>query len=112
MRFVIASTRIPWTLWAYSALVVLSGVLVEIQASAPSPAKLLLAAFLLGWLYLLLRGMWWVWGMTVAIYILELAAEVAAGSITWQGVGVRLVGLLLLLLPASRAYSLTRPPAN
>jgi hypothetical protein len=100
----IAWRRIPWPLWAYGAVVLLGTSLVEVNAHGPIPAKVLLAAVMLAWLYLLLRGVRWVWIATVGIYVLGLVAEVISGSLDWQSLILSLVGLTLLVLPVTQRY--------
>jgi membrane protein implicated in regulation of membrane protease activity len=96
--------RVPWPLWAYSAVMLLGTILVEVKAHGPIPANALLAAVMLALLYLLLKGVRWVWIVTLGIYVLGPVPEVISGSLEWQGVALSLIGLMLLLLPVTRRY--------
>jgi len=74
------------------------------QAHGPITAKVLFAALMLAWLYFLLKGVRWVWIITVGISILGFLPNLIAGSLKWQGLALSLVGLLLLLIPVTRRY--------
>lgn len=78
--------------------------LVEVKAHAPVPARFLFAVVVLAWLYFLLKGIRWIWIATVGIYVLGFIPEIISGSLTWQGVILSLVGLMLLILPVTRRY--------
>jgi hypothetical protein len=95
---------VPWPLWLYSAITLLGTILIEIEAHGPIGAKALYPFFMLGWLYFLVKGVRWVWVVTVGIYVLGLIRYFAWGPLKWQGVAFAFVGLLLLLLPATRRY--------
>jgi hypothetical protein len=103
--------RIPWSLWLYAAVMLVGAVLVEVSANGPVPAKGLLAAVMVTWLYFLLRGVRWAWIVTVGIYVLGLIPELISGSLEWQGVILSLIGLTLLFLPATRRYFWEHTPA-
>jgi hypothetical protein len=96
--------RVPWPLWVHSAVTLTGTILVEITAHGPIPAKALFVAVMLAWLYLLFRGVRWVWIVTIGIYVLGLVPELISGSLQWRGVTVSLIGLILLLLPVTRRY--------
>jgi hypothetical protein len=95
---------VPWPLWVYSATIFLGVILIEVQAHGPIPAKALYPFVMLIWLYFLFRGVRWVWVVTIGIYVLGLIPDLISGSLQWQGAVLSLVGLLLLLLPATRRY--------
>jgi hypothetical protein len=96
--------RVPWPLWIYSASLLLGGVLFEVKAHGPIVAKALLAAVMLGWLYFLLKGMRWVWIMTVGIYVLAIVVDLTSGSLEWHGLALSIASPILLLLPVTRQY--------
>jgi hypothetical protein len=101
---VIEWKRVPWPLWAYSAVILLGTISLEVKAHGPIPPKLLFPAVMLTWLYLLLKGVRWVWIITVGVYVLGFVADLISGSLTWQGGILSLIGLVLLLLPVTRRY--------
>jgi membrane protein insertase Oxa1/YidC/SpoIIIJ len=103
--------RVPWPLWAYSVAVLLAAILIEVKVHGPVPAKVLFAAVMLAWLYFLLKGVRWVWIVTIGIYVLVLVPDLISGSLTWSGVALSLIGLMLLLLPMTRRYFSTRAAA-
>jgi hypothetical protein len=59
---------------------------------------------MLGWIYLLLRGEDWVWWITVALLVLDLAWVLFSGSFLWWRIVTSLGEIGLLLLPATRRY--------
>lgn len=100
----IAQRRVPWPLWAYAAATLLGVMLVEVKAHGPFPAKVLFVVVMLAWLCFLLKGVRWVWIVTVGISVLGLVPELISGSLEWQGATLSLIGLILLLLPVTRRY--------
>lgn len=56
------------------------------------------------WLYFLLRGVRWVWMITVGVGLVGLLFDLITGSGTWLGISSGVVGLLLMLLPATRRH--------
>lgn len=96
--------RVPWPLWIYSAVMLLGAILIEVKAHGPILAKALYPLVVLAWLYFLLKGVRWVWIVTVGIYVLGLIPYLISGSLKWQGVALSLIALLLLLLPVTRRY--------
>src|SRR6476646_3916026 len=96
--------QVPWSLWAYSAVVFLGAILFEVKAHGQIPAKTLFAVVTLVWLYFLLKGLRWVWIGTVGIYVLSLVRDLISGSLEGQGVAFGLMGLVLLILPVTWRY--------
>lgn len=96
--------RVPWPLWAYSVAMLLAAISIEVEAHGPIPAKVLFVAVMLAWLYFLLKGVRWVWIVTIGIYVLGLVPDLISGSLTWQGIALSLIGLMLLLLPVTRRH--------
>jgi hypothetical protein len=96
--------RVPWPLWAYSVVMLMGTMLIEVQAHGPTSAKLIYPFVMLAWLYFLLKGVRWVWMVTVGIYVLGLVPYLISGSLRWQGAALSLIGLLFLVLPVTRRY--------
>lgn len=101
---VIEWKRVPWSLWVYSIAILLAAILIEAKVHGPVAAKLLFVAIMLAWLYFLLRGVRWIWILTIGIYVLGLVPDLISGSLTWQVGILNLIGLMLLLLPVTRRY--------
>jgi hypothetical protein len=59
--------------------------------------------FALAWAYFLLRGIRWLWFVTLAIHVLTIPG-IVLGSVRWEGSVFTIAGLILLLLPATREY--------
>jgi hypothetical protein len=102
----IAWRQVPWTLWAFTALTVAGLIVVLARASDSAPVSALIVYVVLisAWLYFLLRGVRWVWMITVGVALVGLFFDLVTGSGTWLGISSGLVGLLLMLLPATRRY--------
>jgi hypothetical protein len=66
--------------------------------------RLFTVAFNLVWIYFLLAGVQWLWIATVAFGVLGVALDPILGTTTLYGLASSLVGLVLLLLPATRRY--------
>jgi hypothetical protein len=96
--------RVPWPLWIYSVAMLLAAGLLEVKVHGPVSARVLFAVIMIGWLYLLLKGVRWAWIVTIGIYVLGAVPDLISGSLTWQGIGLSLLGLMLLLLPITRRY--------
>jgi hypothetical protein len=77
---------------------------IEVKVHGPVSAEGMFAVIMIAWLYLLLKGVRWVWVLTIGVYALGLVLYLIPGSFTWQGVGLSLVGLVLLLLPGTRRH--------
>jgi hypothetical protein len=107
---VIAWRQVPWTLWAFAVLTVAGMIVVLVSASDDPHAKALALYVVItaAWLYFLLRGVWWVWMVTVGVGLVGLLFDLVTGSGTWLGISSGVVGLVLMLLPATRRYVGTR----
>ncbi|HXV05907.1 MAG TPA: hypothetical protein VFP23_08415 [Solirubrobacterales bacterium] len=94
----------PWPLWIYSASALFGEISIEVKVHGPVAAKVLFAFLTLTWLYFLLKGVRWVWVATVGASILGFVLDLITGSLTWHGIAMGLIGLVLLLLPVTRRY--------
>jgi hypothetical protein len=101
---VIAWGRIPWPLWILFALTVWGLAVLEISASGPTAVKILVPVITVAWLYLLLRGIRWVWIVTIGIYALSFIQYSLFEDPEWIATTTALVGTLLLLLPVTRQF--------
>jgi hypothetical protein len=106
----IAWRRVPSTLWAFAVLAVAGVIVVLARASggAPVTALIIYVVLIAAWLYFLLRGVRWVWMITVGVGLVGLLFDLISGSGTWLGISSGLVGLLLMVLPATRRYVAAR----
>ncbi len=94
--------RVPWPLWAYCAVTLLGSLSTDTRISGPAIALVLVPILTVVWLFYLLRGVRWLWLVTLAIYVL-INPEIVSGSVTWEGAASTVVGLVLLL-PTTRRY--------
>lgn len=96
--------RVPWPLWIYSVAMLLAAISLEVKVHGPVSARVLFAVIMLVWLYFLLKGVRWVWMVTIGIYVLGVVPDLISGSLTWQAGVLSLIGLMFLLLPVTRRY--------
>jgi hypothetical protein len=96
--------RIPWPLWAFALLLAAGMIQVEVLAHDSFLVKVLFALLMLAWAFFLLKGERWLWILTVAISILGFIPVLISGSFISLGTAITLIGLVLLLLPATRRY--------
>jgi hypothetical protein len=87
--------KVPWTLWVFAALVIVPTILIEVEIHGQVPAKVLFAFVMFAWLFFLLKGVRWVWILTLGISVLGLIPDLISGSLTWQGVASGLLGIAL-----------------
>jgi hypothetical protein len=95
---------VPWTLWAFAALTVAGVILLEVQIHGPVPPRVLYPFFMLAWLFFLLKGLRWVWIVTLGVSVLGLVTNLISGSFTWHGVALGVISIGLLLMPSTRRY--------
>jgi len=81
-----------------------SSISIEIGVHGPVAAKVLFPFVMLSWLYFLLKGVRWVWIVTVGIQVLGIVPDMILGSLNLLGGVSSLVGLVLLLLPVTWQY--------
>ena len=94
----IAWRRVPWTLWAFAVLTV-AGVIVFLARATgdiPVTALIIYVVLISAWLYFLLRGVRWVWMITVGVELVGSLFDLITGSGTWLGISSGLVGLLVV----------------
>jgi hypothetical protein len=107
----IAWGRVPWTLWVHAVISIGGALVVLVKAGSDTPA-LALALFVaveVGWVYLLFRGIRWVWIATLVVLIFGTADTLAFGPRTWWGLSSTVVTVVLLLLPITRKYFAKEP---
>ena len=97
--------KVPWPLWVY-VLVGLAAVIgKELVSPIRSPVGAIVAILiLLTWDIALLRGVRWVWMLSVGINILFLVINMSFGSHEWFAIAIYLVFPLLLLNPPTRRF--------
>lgn len=95
--------EIPWTLWAYCALLLLLAISVDSRISGQPVALALVPILMLTWSYWLLRGLRPVWFFSIAVNLL-IIPEIIQGTVTWEGYASTVIGLLLLVLPITRCF--------
>lgn len=103
-RWSIDATRVPWSLWAYVAIMGIS-LVVLLTRSIPVAAAVFAVFFLAAWAYFLLRGVRWLWLVTV-VYLTAFFFffDLITASGSWFGDGTDLVQLALLILPPTRRF--------
>jgi hypothetical protein len=99
----IALEGVPWTLWLYVATTGVSLVVLLTRQIHVAPA-IFAVIFAAIWDYSLLRGIRWVWIVTLVLFLCSLVVGLVIGSGTWWGTGIGLLQLVLLLLPPTRRF--------
>lgn len=95
--------EVPWPLFAYVALSVVSGIL--LLTRVPSVKFAIMALVLIAaWDYFLLCRVRWLWLATVALFAINIVIDLVLRTGTWWGSGIGAVQLCLLLLPATRQF--------
>jgi hypothetical protein len=59
---------------------------------------------IVAWVYGLLKGVRWVWIVTVAISALGPLPDLVSGTFSWRSAISSLIGIVLLTLPVTRQY--------
>jgi hypothetical protein len=103
--------QVPWSLWTFAALTLVSVVLVEVKTNGPIPPRILFPLVMLTWVFFLLKGVRWLWILTLVVSVLGFANDLISKSLTPQAVAFGLAGLVLLLVPATRRYFAGEPTA-
>jgi hypothetical protein len=101
--WVIDWRQVPWSLWAFEGVLLANLVVIEATVSAPVGPLVFAPFLILLWAYAMLRGIRWLWFCTLAIYVVTIP-EIVLGSVSWAGSGLTILGLVFLLLPATRHY--------
>jgi hypothetical protein len=100
----VAWERIPWPLWAYCGLMVLSAVVVTATTDGPVIGRVGVVIVLLAWAFVLLLDIRWIWTATLVILVLVFISEVASGRLRWYGIVLTSVEFVLLLHPLTRQF--------
>ena len=74
----------PWTLWVYVAYTLATSALVENRTAGPLVPKVGFAIVILGWLFFLVKGLRWLWFVTLAVGILGFVADLITGPVRWK----------------------------
>jgi hypothetical protein len=102
---VIEWARVPWTLWVYTVFTFGETLRVLLGLnSTPVLALVFYVAFMLAWVFFLLRGIRWVWIASLVVLVLGTLSIVAFGPRTWLGALSGLITFGLLLAPPTRHY--------
>lgn len=101
--------RVPWTLWLWALLLLAGTVQIEIAAAIHVKLRVFVVLFVLGWIYLLFRGIRNVWIGTLALFVfsvpVELVTDLASNhSPNALGWAISLVQFALLVLPVTRRF--------
>lgn len=105
--------RVPWPLWVFTSIALFEAVRLEVRVHGPVVAMIIYPVLAFVWLYLMLRGVRWVWLVTVAFVVLGFGIELIGGSVQWWGAIIGLVEPGLLLLPVTQRYfSPDKTPPN
>lgn len=96
--------EVPLSLWAFDGTMLANLVVIIAGPSdAPVGALVLAPICILAWAYFLLKGFRWLWLVTLALYAATIPG-ILTGSVHAAAAVLTIVGLILLLLPTTRAY--------
>lgn len=97
--------KAPWALRAYVVLTVGGAVVTAVTASSTPVAPLLFfVAFEAVVGFFLLRGVRWLWLVTIAFLIFGFVLGVVESNLKWWGIAEGVVALVLLTHPTTRRY--------
>ena len=99
---VIEWQRVPLSLWAICALLLIEALAIAFTASGPVVLVVVTIPVALVWCFFLLRGVRLLWFATLLVSVLAIPGALL-GSVSWH-IGLTCMGLLLLLLPSTRIY--------
>lgn len=94
--------RVPLSLWAICALLLIEALAIAFTTSGPLVVVVVTVPVALVWCYFLLRGVRLLWFATVLVSVLAIPGALL-GSVSWH-IGLTCMGLLLLLLPSTKIY--------
>jgi hypothetical protein len=94
--------KAPWSLRAYVILSLASSLIVAIVASSPILPRVFLVGFTIVICFFLLKGVRWLWILSIAFIPLGFAMAVAQGNVRWYSVALGVVDLILLIHPDTR----------
>jgi hypothetical protein len=95
--------KVPSSVWVLAGVLVVGTVLAYARASVPARPLVVGLFFVFAWLYLLLKGIRWLWFLTLVLYLLTVP-WIIIGSVGWENVVLTILGLLFLVLPSTRGY--------
>jgi len=96
--------RVPWSLWAYVALTTVGSCVSVLTGSTPIAPLIFAVMLILVWNFFLLKGLRWLWIATAVLSALSIGFDLATDQGTWHGDVIGLIGLGLLLVPATRRF--------
>jgi hypothetical protein len=97
--------KAPWTLRSYVVIALAGAVVIAIVVSStPVALRLFLVAFEVVVCFFLLRGVRWLWLVTIAFILLWFVQGVIEGNLRWYGIAQGIVALVFLLHPATRKF--------
>ena len=96
--------KVPWSLWAIVALLFVELIVAFLTVRMPVGAVAAGIVIVPIWAFFLLRAVRWLWIGTVLLSALSITLDLAIGIGTWHGDVLTLVGLGLLVLPATRRF--------
>jgi hypothetical protein len=103
--------KAPWSLRIYVLITLVGAVATAIFVSSPVVPRLFLVFVVAVFCFFLLRGVRWLWIITVAFVPLDLAIDIIGGNVRWYGVASGIVSLVLLLYRDTRHFFRREVPA-
>ena len=104
--------KAPRSLRVYVVIALVSSVITAIFVSAPVGPRVLLVPTAAVFCFFLLKGVPWLWIITIVFVPLGFAMSIIEGNVRWYGVAIGVVDLVLLLLPDTRRFFRREAPAE
>jgi hypothetical protein len=95
---------VPWPVRVLCVLMIASALVVVVATHGPVVPRVLFLGIFLGWVVLLLRGIRWIWVVTMVLFALGLLAQVLSGNVKWIGIILIIVDFILLIHPLTRQF--------
>jgi hypothetical protein len=96
--------KVPFPLRAYVVLTTGGIVVTALVASVPVVPAIFTIVTTLVWNFFLIRGVRWLWIVTIIVGALTIGFDLITSTGTWYGISLGLVSLALLVLPATRRF--------
>jgi len=96
--------EVPWTLWVYVVSSTLTPVVVALTSSIKPTLQVYFILASLVWNFFLLRGVRWLWLVTLICGLLGGVVDLVTGVGSWHGYLLGLIEIVLLVLPVTRRF--------
>jgi hypothetical protein len=96
--------KAPFPLRSYVVLTTGGIVVTALVSSIPVVPAIFSVITTLVWNFFLIRGVRWLWLVTILVGALTISFDLITNTGTWYGISLGLVSLVLLVFPATRRF--------